>query len=104
VIALHRRQVRRKLGLYRGALSQHFAAGQGQDVANGFVEVEPILAGWRLLGQGADSVDDVTGPPAICDDTAEGLEGLVQIGRISSQPARGGLGVGDRGGNRLVGP
>ena len=82
-IAFDERQVRRELGLQRDAMLQHFAAGQGDDVEDGLIDVEPSLARGRLLDEGTDPVDDIAGTPAVLDDTAEGLADLLQIGRFS---------------------
>jgi hypothetical protein len=56
---------------------KHFALGQGNDVEDGFVKVEPILPWGRLFDEGADAGDDVAGSSCIVDNAAEGLPNLV---------------------------
>ena len=58
---------------------------------------------WRhLLDERAYAADDVAGSISVPDDSIEGVPDFLLIRRIAAKPAQGGMGVGDRRGDRLI--
>ena len=80
----------------------HLIARRSKDLADRFVDVEPVLA-WRCFpGEGANPRDDFAGAMAFFDDAGEGLARLIEVRRLAGEPAQRGAGVGDDGGERLI--
>ena len=101
-ISLNERQALRESRLNGDAVLHHFAAGQGHDLKDCFVDLQAFLLWGRLLDEGADPADDVAGSMTVLDDTIESVLGLLHIGRLARQPAQAGIGVGDHPGERLL--
>jgi hypothetical protein len=53
--------------MQRDAIPVHFAARQGDDLKDDFVDVRPVFPRWRFLDEGADPVDDFAGSIAVVD-------------------------------------
>jgi hypothetical protein len=71
-ISLNERQAGRELGLQRDTIPQHFAACQGDDVADRFVDVQPITPRRYLFDEGAFSRTQMpAGRRCYCRDLAE---------------------------------
>lgn len=87
------RQVLGELCLDGHAILHHFAAGQGNDLEDCFVDVQPAVYGRYIPDEGADAADDVAGSMGVPFDRIEGLSDLLQIrpdqgGRARPRPGR----------------
>jgi hypothetical protein len=101
-VSLDGRQVVRKLDLERDAAPVQFAAGQGDDLENGLVDIQSILLRRHFLDECAYPADDLAGPLSVLDDPAEGLPRLVQVRCRPGEPVQSDIRVDENGGNRLV--
>ena len=101
-ISFDQRQALRELSLHRDAVLRRFATGELNHLADHFVDRQRILPGRRLLDEGTDPADDLSGSIAVPDDASERLPRLLQIWRSTIQPAQRRLCVGDRCGEGLV--
>src|SRR5262245_6371294 len=66
----------------------HSAASQGERIADGGVEVKPILLGGRALGERANPVHDVGRAMAVGDHPQGGLPRFLQV--LGGEPANAG--------------
>ena len=76
--------------------------GQGDDLEDRVLDRHAVLLRRRFLDQRTNPADDLARSIAVVHDTAKRPPGLLQIGPLYAQPAQSGIGVGDRGGDRLV--
>ena len=81
-------------------MAVHFAARQGDDFEDGFVDVDPVFSRWSLFYEGTNPADDLAGPMAVGDDELGGLSSFLQV--LSGEPVHARRGVVDHGGERLV--
>src|SRR6266480_4707520 len=81
-------------------MAVHFAARQGCDFTDGFVDVDPAVPRWTFLCEGANPADDFTSPLAVCDDKLGGLPSFLQV--PSREPVQASRGVVDHCGERLI--
>ena len=100
-ISPNERQVLCELRLHRDVLLDQFPAGQCNDLANCFVDVQLITPCGRLFDEGTDPVDDVGSSIAFVHDAIKRLPDLLQIWRLGVQPAQTRIAIGDRRRDRL---
>ena len=81
-------------------MALHFAVRQREDIPDRVVEVEPVLTGGGVPGEGADAGDDSASALAIGHDPHGGLPGALQV--LGGEPAHAGIGAIDHGAERLI--
>src|ERR1700733_2368124 len=81
-------------------MAADFGAGDQDDLADSFIQVEPSFLRWRLLGQSTNSSDDSAGSLTMCDNSGGAGPGLLQV--LSRHPAYAGAGIGNQCSQRLV--
>src|SRR5438067_5091414 len=70
-------QVVRKPRLQLNAILLHFGRGQGNDVADGLVDIQEFSARRHFLYERTDAVDDLAGSTAVCDRYGQALAWLL---------------------------
>jgi len=83
-IPLNAWQALSELRLHRDLVLRHFAADQGDHLADCFVGVEGLFARWRLPEEISDPVDEVVGPITGLDNASERRLCLVQVWRLAA--------------------
>ena len=78
----------------------HFAARQREDVPDHVVNVEPVLVGGGVLGEGAYPGDDFASALAVGHDPHDGLPGALQV--LRGEPAHAGIRAIHHGTERLI--
>ena len=94
-IALHRRQLRRKLQPHRRMVGDHFALHEGDHIADDLVYFEPDHLRTALLGEIANAVDHVARAVCATDNSGEGIARLSNVWSVTAQPSEAGLSVED---------
>ncbi len=83
-------------------VSRRLASQENGHLSNDFVQINQLPLRSTLFEKQTDSANDFRGTRCVFDDPRGSVAGPFQIGMIARKPAQTGIGVGDRGGNRLV--
>src|SRR4051794_37310372 len=83
-------------------MSRYLTAQEGNHLSNNFVYINRLSLRNTLLEEQADPVDDFPRTHSVFHDTQRRRTRLFEIWGVASEPAQASVGVGDRGGNRLI--
>ncbi len=98
----YERQICRQLNANFGAVLERFATAETDHFFNQQIEADRLTLRWRFVNQRADAPEYVGGAVAVENDMPQALLDFVDIWWLCTEPAQRGIGMGHRGGDRLI--
>src|SRR5271165_1846759 len=102
LIAENRKNVIRKPRSDHHAVPFRLVADEGEDLPDGFIQVQLFSRNLSLSGQGPNPSDHFSGSLPVADDPTGGFPGFLHVRRISGQPTQASAGVTHHARQRLV--